>query len=637
MTTVDAPVRVAWSDANQRVLVAEFERLKALLGGADSSAAAAAIEKARAELPAPAAIDHLVRQFPLSSFERDLLLLAAGVEMDGEIAVRCMRPGAARPAATFALALASLPDAHWSALTPTRPLRHWSLIEVEDGGALSTSPLRIDERVLHFLAGVNYLDPRLRPLFRIARTDGKPAPGHAGIAARLVAELERREPPAPRVQLIGSDASGQHDVAVLVAQGCGLRLHVVSADDLPANPYDLDCLLSRWERDAVLLESALLVECDDTPAAAARRFADVAGGLVLLSTRDPLTLRAPDVRARVDRPTQLERVDLWRGALGAVAADFNGEVEGVSAHYQLSARDITRAAAEVTREAPWSGALWAACRSLEAARMDGLAQRIEAGAGWEDLILPDSQKTLLRQIAAQVRLRLQVHERWGFGRRQSRGLGLSALFAGESGTGKTMAAEVLSRELSIELFRIDLSAVVSKYIGETEKNLARVFDSAERSGAILLFDEADALFGKRSEVRDSHDRYANIEVSYLLQRMEAYRGLAILTTNQKAALDPAFQRRLRFVVSFPFPAAAEREAIWRGVFPPEAPTRDLDFAKLARLNASGGQIRNIALTGAFFAADRGEAITMAHLLRAARADAAKRDRALTDAETRGWV
>jgi SpoVK/Ycf46/Vps4 family AAA+-type ATPase len=182
-----------------------------------------------------------------------------------------------------------------------------------------------------------------------------------------------------------------------------------------------------------------------------------------------------------------------------------------------------------------------------------------------------------------------------------------------------------------------LSSVVSKYIGETEKNLRRVFDAAEESGAILLFDEADALFGKRSEVTDSHDRYANIEVSYLLQRMEAYRGLAILTTNMKSALDGAFLRRIRFVVQFPFPDAQHRELIWRGIFPAATPLQNIDFAKLARLNVSGGSIRNIALNAAFLAADEGSAVAMSHLLQASRADAAKRERTLLDREISEWV
>jgi SpoVK/Ycf46/Vps4 family AAA+-type ATPase len=256
---------------------------------------------------------------------------------------------------------------------------------------------------------------------------------------------------------------------------------------------------------------------------------------------------------------------------------------------------------------------------------------------WDDLVLPAPQRQVLRDIAAHVRQRARVYETWGFAARSSRGLGISALFAGASGTGKTMAAEVLANELHLDLYRIDLSSVVSKYIGETEKNLRRIFDAAESGGAILLFDEADALFGKRSEVKDSHDRYANIEVSYLLQRMEAYRGLAILTTNLKSALDTAFLRRIRFVVQFPFPDAAQRAEIWRRSFPPDAPIENLEFDKLARLNVAGGNIRNIALNAAFLAADAGEPIRMVHLLRAARTEYAKLEKQLTEAEVAGWV
>jgi SpoVK/Ycf46/Vps4 family AAA+-type ATPase len=239
-------------------------------------------------------------------------------------------------------------------------------------------------------------------------------------------------------------------------------------------------------------------------------------------------------------------------------------------------------------------------------------------------------------LAAQVRHRMKVYETWGFSAKGRRGLGLSALFTGSSGTGKTMAAEVLARNLRLDMYRVDLASVVSKYIGETEKNLRRLFDAAEDGGAILFFDEADALFGKRSEVKDSHDRYANIEVSYLLQRMEAYRGLAILTTNMKQALDPAFMRRIRFVVQFPFPDIAERAEIWRRVFPSMTPTAELNVDGLARLNVSGGNIRNIALGAAFVAADQDEPVTMAHLLRAARAEYAKLERPLTDSEIGGW-
>jgi SpoVK/Ycf46/Vps4 family AAA+-type ATPase len=281
--------------------------------------------------------------------------------------------------------------------------------------------------------------------------------------------------------------------------------------------------------------------------------------------------------------------------------------------------------------------LWKACRTQARPRLDDLAQRIDSAATWEQLVLPTAQLELLHSITAHVRQRTRVYVEWGFDQLSSRGLGISALFAGASGTGKTMAAEVLAQELELDLYRIDLSAVVSKYIGETEKNLRRVFDAAEGGGAILLFDEADAMFGKRSEVQDSHDRYANIEVSYLLQRMEAYRGLAILTTNMRSSLDTAFLRRIRFIVNFPFPDVEQRGEIWRRIFPQQTPTQGLDVDKLARLAVTGGSIHNIAMHAAFLAADQDSPVRMQHLLLAARSEYAKMEKVLTETEVRAWA
>jgi SpoVK/Ycf46/Vps4 family AAA+-type ATPase len=260
------------------------------------------------------------------------------------------------------------------------------------------------------------------------------------------------------------------------------------------------------------------------------------------------------------------------------------------------------------------------------------------------LVLPPLQMQTLRQLADQVRHRLQVYETWGFAEKDRRGLGVSALFAGPSGTGKTMAAQVIARSLGMELYRVDLSGVVNKYIGETEKNLRRLFDAAEDGGAILFFDEADALFGKRSEVKDSHDRYANIEINYLLQRIESYRGLAILATNIKSALDTAFLRRLRFVVNFPYPTAAERQRLWKKVFlQPDAkknlavpPLGKLDYEYLARLNLTGGHIHNAALNAAFRAAATGSNVTMPLVLDAVRTELLKLDRPVNDADFR-WT
>jgi vesicle-fusing ATPase len=302
--------------------------------------------------------------------------------------------------------------------------------------------------------------------------------------------------------------------------------------------------------------------------------------------------------------------------------------------FRLPARTILAVAAE-WRSRPGADATVLRELARDRARVGfgALAQRLEPRATWQDLVLPEAQLSLLHDIAHQLRHRGLVYDDWGFAASTTRGLGVSALFAGESGTGKTMAAEVLAGALGLDLYRIDLAAVVSKYIGETEKNLGSVFDAAEASGAVLLFDEADALFGKRSEVRDSHDRYANLEVAYLLQRMEAYRGLAILTTNLRTHVDRAFLRRLRFVVQFPFPDAGSRAEIWRRSFPPAAPTASLDPEALAGMQLSGGSIRSIVLSAAFAAAEDDSPITPAHVLRAARLEAAKSERTLTDAET----
>jgi SpoVK/Ycf46/Vps4 family AAA+-type ATPase len=341
----------------------------------------------------------------------------------------------------------------------------------------------------------------------------------------------------------------------------------------------------------------------------------------------------------------LAQIGLWRRALGPAAASLNGTLDNISGQFRLSAETIFTVAGSCLGESQEGGAnpekLWSACRSVARPRLQDLAERIvvagEGAVGWDDLILPELQKRTLHQMAVQSRHRMKVYENWGFAARGRRGLGLSALFAGPSGTGKTLAAEVLAGELKLDLYRIDLSTVVSKYIGETEKNLKQVFDAAEGGGVLLLFDEADALFGKRAEVKDSHDRYANIEVGYLLQRMESFQGLAILTTNFKSALDKAFQRRLRFTVDFPFPDVLEREAIWARIFPGDTPTAELDHRRLAQLNMTGGNIRNIALNAAFLAAADGGAVGMEHLLQATRQEAIKIERPLSDMEVRGWV
>jgi len=640
LTAVEA---MDWQTANQRYLVAALGRVREALerhAGHDAGEGDAerALAEAAGALPAPSALDAVCTNFGLSAFERDVLLLCAGVELEGAFAELCAAaqgdPRRAYP--TFGLALAALPGAHWSAISPDAPLRRWRLVETSPGEGLASGPLRIDESVLHHLAGIATPDERLRALLTPLRP-GPPLPSSRRAAADRIAALwsasgDERMPAT--VQLCGPDPIGRRAVAAAACAAFGLTAFVLDAADVPAVPAEREALARLWEREAALRAAALVVEFDERDADAHKAvvsFLEVVNGVRLASAREPLHSHVEPI-LRVDVPPLEtdEHLAAWRASLdGGISAD---DLDAVAQQFRFGLDGIEAAAAQVRAGVP----LWEACRAQARPRLDDLAQRIYPAAGWDDLVLPDSQLATVREIAVHLRRRATVYEDWGFASKGARGLGISALFAGPSGTGKTMAAEVLAQELQLDLYRIDLSAVVSKYIGETEKNLRRVFDAAEAGGAILLFDEADALFGKRSEVKDSHDRYANIEVSYLLQRMEAYRGLAILTTNQKDALDPSFLRRIRFVVSFPFPDAAQRAEIWRRIFPKETPTKELDHLQLARLNVAGGNIRNIALGAAFAAADEGEPVRMNHLLRAARNEYAKLEKPLSESEIGGW-
>jgi ATP-dependent 26S proteasome regulatory subunit len=584
--------------------------------------------------PSPA-LDRIRTAFGLTPFERDTLLLCAAVELD---------PGFPRP--TFGLALAALPGAHWSALAPTAPLRRWRLVEVEPGEGLTGARLRIDERILHELVGAPHLDERLLGLVEpLAAPDGLPATRQA-LVERLVELWARTEEAGtwPTVQLCGTDAVAARGLVAAVCALRGLAPFALRAADVPSSSSEREALARLWEREAALATAVLLVERDDDePAEATRataRLVECAGAPLVVAGREPLALRGrASVRLTVPPLAVHERTAPWRAALGPAAADLDGEVDAVAVQFALTAEAVRAAVEDAAGRQTTIDphALWDAAREQARPRLEDLAQRIEPCATWDDLVLPEAQRRTLREIVLHVRNRVRVYETWGFAAKSARGLGVSALFSGPSGTGKTMAAEVLANELRLDLYRIDLSSVVSKYIGETEKNLRRVFDAAESGGAILLFDEADALFGKRSEVKDSHDRYANIEIGYLLQRMEAYRGLAVLTTNMRGALDQAFLRRLRFVVQFPFPDAARRREIWRRIFPTDAPTEALDVARLAQLDVAGGTIRNVALNAAFLAADAGEPVGMRHLAQAARSEVAKLERPVTDDEIGDWA
>jgi ATPase family associated with various cellular activities (AAA) len=589
-----------------------------------------------ASVPADTPLDQLCEAFDLGPFERALLILCAGAELDGEIATLC---GTAHGDSAFAyptlgLALTVLPDTDWEMLSPALPLRHWRLIEVGEGPLITRAPLKIDEAVLHFLMNGYFWDEQLAGLISPLEAQAAPVPSHQRLADQL-ATLWENSPagePLPVLQLVGTETEDRRAIIAAAAEKIGQTPFAIALHTLPTAPRECERLQRRWERMARLLTGLLVIEedmagADDANQAAqwvsARALIDEVDGAAIVSARQRRQLgRRTAVTLDVPLPTAAEQSALWRDVLGHADPAL---VAKLASHFDLGAASIASAAAAARGVPPeTAGALvWDTCRAQVRPRLDHLAQRVESAAGWDDLVLPERPLEMLREISAQVRLRGVVQDEWGFARRGPRGRGVVALFAGSSGTGKTLAAEILANELALDLYRIDLSAVVDKYIGETEKNLARIFEAADNGTTILFFDEADTLFGKRSEVKDSRDRYANIEVGYLLQRLETYRGLAILASNMREAVDTAFLRRIRFVVDFPYPDETQRALLWRRAFPAKAPLDGVDFAALARLHLSGGQIATVAVNAAFLAADAGQPIGMPHVVAACRQEMAK--------------
>ena len=600
----------------------------------------------------PPALELLGDRLGLSRFERLMLLLCAATEFDPAMAAHCAtaagqrgRPGGAGQP-TFALALSVLPEPAWDALSPQRPLRYWRLVEVHQGAAqpLMASALRADERVVNYMKGLNQLDARLEHLVR--PVGDSLGPLHPSQEAAVLDGLGAwAEPTAaanmPLVEVLGADPMVRQGLASAMAGRADLLLYEMATDRLPRSGLDLADVIRLWERETMLLPLALYIDVSDVRAdevASLHGLLRDVCGTVLVGCREPLAVPGRPFRL-VDarRPSPAEQEELWAEVVAGVdgqADRLDSVARRLSGEFDLNQAAIREAARRARVFGGGIDSLWNACQAQTRPRLESLAQRQEAVATWNDLVLPDEETVLLRHLVDQARGRATVLRHWGFGESITRGSGITALFTGQSGTGKSLAAEVIAGELGLALYRVDLSGVVSKYIGETERNLRRVFDAADEGGSLLLFDEADALFGRRSEVRDSHDRYANIEVNYLLQRMEDYRGVAILTTNQRHALDHAFLRRLRFVVSFPFPSARERALLWRRAFPARTPVGDLDLERLTKLAATGGMIRNIALNAAFCAAGRQSPVTTGLVLEMARAEFHKLRLPVSDADFR---
>jgi hypothetical protein len=588
--------------------------------------------------PAGSTLWRVQAAFGLSPFELSVVVLCAAAELsaDAAKAIAAAHGDPRRVSPSFGLCVARLPGARWEAIAPGAPLRRAALVRLGEGELLTARPLHLAEPVLHALMGAAALDPavasRVRP---VVEEPALPA-AQAAVAAALGRAWA--EAPGAHVHLAGGHPVAR-DVFAAACAADGSRAWAVAASALPTGAEERAAWLAAWARDAALGGGRLLVEIGSA--------AD-AGALVdaLALSPAPLVLAGHErVPEPVVQPTVIvlpavsyaDRLVAWAGALGddAAAADL----PALASTFALGSAGV-RAAVGSARlmdpSLPLQRRLWRASGAVVRPRLDDLAQRVVVHASLDDIVLPSHDMASLRAIVDHLAHRPTVWHRWGFADAANRGHGTTAVFAGPSGTGKTLAAEAIAHALDLDLYRIDLSAVVSKYIGETEKNLRRIFDAAEDGGAVLLFDEADALFGKRTEVKDSHDRHANIEVSYLLQRMEAYRGLAVLTTNLRRNIDDAFLRRFQFVVDFPFPDAPLREQLWRRAFPASAPLDGVDPALLARLAVTGGHIKNIARNAAYIAASEGAPIRMYHLLAAVRQEYAKLGQPLTPGEIRGW-
>jgi len=630
----------------------------------------------------------LASTFGLSPVDVELLLLVLAPDLDSrfEKLYGYLNDDVTRRRATIGLAIemAGLPPASGLArqrLSPAGPLVAHELVTIEDPARpFLTRSLQVPDRVAAHLLGDDSPDPALVDLLAPASPEAAPdaeplaraiaagaglaylkeRPGASG-RSLAAAALARAGRPVLAVDL---SRLGQAEEVAAVAR-IAVREAMLRGAGLLAGP--VEALADRGPQAVRAFAEP------DPPSLTARESSDSDGGVaagdrppvLLVGKRswEPAWSRIVPVLVDVDPPTGGERARLWRQWLaaldgrgpvaevakitdGAGITDLDGDdgPADITVHFRLTPEQVHRAATAATLQAAADGQnvsanhLRAGARAQNAAGLEALARRIEPDVGWDDLVLPPPTLTGLQELAARARHRERVIDEWGLRPGGGRGRGITALFAGDSGTGKTMSAEVIAGELGLDLYSINLATVVDKYVGETEKNLERIFGEADGINGVLLFDEADALFGKRSEVRDAHDRYANIEVAYLLQRMESFDGLAVLSTNLRANLDEAFARRLDAVIDFPLPEPEYRRVLWDrclGSSVPRDDDVDLEFAA-ARFELSGGNIRSIAITAAYFAAETGRPIGMLDLMRATQREYRKLGRLCVESEFGPW-
>ena len=520
-----------------------------------------------------------------------------------------------------------------SIVAASAPLVRFGLVEVDGECLRVASLLRLCESMLDRLCGASVREAEITS--RIAPVPVALPLRNPVLMKRLATLLALRGPDRLSPLVLAAESDLQTLGANLA--GLGLQPFVVNSSDIPADPDQRDRLARYWSRDAAIDRAALVLLIDEASAHAGIEFAERVAGHVIIAGTLPAARFRRSFRP-LDESECVGADDRWRRVLGSArSAKLGRGIARVANHFRLNPGEIdavcARAAEEVdlARDGETAAkALWhVASRAALTAPVAGV-KIVEPAYQWNDLVLPPAIESALRKLESHVRFATTVLDEWGFSERLGgRGRGVSALFSGQSGTGKTMAAEVIASSLDLRMMLIDLSQIISKFIGETSKNIAAAFHQAERTGAVMVWNEGDAIWGARGAVGNATDRHVNAEVGDLLQRIEAFRGFTIVTTNMRHSIDPAFLRRFRFAIEFPMPSEDERLRLWKQAFPQSAPIKSLDWSVLARLPLSGGSIRNIALGSAFQAAERGSPIDK-HLVESELAEELrKQDRPVT--------
>jgi SpoVK/Ycf46/Vps4 family AAA+-type ATPase len=614
----------------------------------------------------------LANIFGLTSFESDVVLICMAPELDTkyERLYAYLHNDATKKQPSVDLVLQLLCRSEEEKLHArhyfgsSAPLFKHHLIQFteEGGGAqpLLSRFIKIDDGIINYLLGFNHLDPKIELFTELILP-------HTDLGEILLPEEVKKriqnlsswysERGVEKVKVVcllhGLYGAGKKMVAHSICKELGIPLLTVDVAAVITREANVEAVISQVLREALLQDSAVYLAhferlfSEEVKITGYRdivvKALEYFRGIVFIASEAPLELGGDVpkglVKLEIPIPDYGLRKQIWEKYLNRKLSD-----EGISelaTKFKFTAGQIKDAIASAEklallheREALTMEDLHEGCRAQSNQKLVILAKRIKPKYGWDDIVLPKEKKEQLKEVKNYIKYKGVVYHEWGFDTKLSLGKGLNILFSGASGTGKTMAAEVIASELKLDLYKIDLSMVVSKYIGETEKNLNRIFKEAEQSNAILFFDEADALFGKRSEVRDSHDRYANIEISYLLQKMEENEGIVILATNLSQNIDDAFKRRMHFTIEFPFPEEEYRYKIWNSLFPKEAPvSNDIDFEFLAKkFMIAGGNIKNIIVNAAFLAAEDSAVITMDHIIRATRREFQKMGKVCSPSE-----